>query len=157
MKPYRASALAAALILAIAGPQAWAAEPPEGLRTVRVAAQDLTAAGLPSAAVQDYGSFAWMELSSSELRRLEDSGVPFTVVADAGQVRLPGHRFDPLVEGEPPLAPELRAPAASTGFHLVQVRGRRAAPGSPPWRPRASRSSSTTRTRPISSGEAPSS
>ncbi len=69
----------------------------------------------------DYGSFYWLEVKAADLDRL--AGVPYVVVPDARQVRVPGFQFDPLVDGEPVLSPDQRADAARPGFRLVQLIG----------------------------------
>ncbi len=90
---------------------------------IRMSAPDAAGLGLRPVSSLDYGSYLWLELDTPSFEGLQAAGVPHRVIADARQVRVPGYRFDPLTDGEPQLAPELRSPAGSRGFHLVQVQG----------------------------------
>ncbi|MCB1035153.1 MAG: hypothetical protein KDD47_15100, partial [Acidobacteria bacterium] len=122
MKTLRTLALAVLALLALVSVRSASAA--ARLHTVRIPAEALAGVeNLRAAAVLDYGSFVWAEVEAPELQRLRSAGVAVTEVPDAGQVRVPGYRFDPKVEGEPTLAPELTAVPGSRGFHLVQVRG----------------------------------
>ncbi|HKI04559.1 MAG TPA: S8 family serine peptidase [Thermoanaerobaculia bacterium] len=93
---------------------------------VRVPAQaraQVSAAEVRPTLALDYGSFQWLEVKAEDLDRLTARGVPFTVVPDARQVRVPGFSFDPLLDGEPKLLPGPRAEASRPGFRLVQLVG----------------------------------
>ncbi len=85
-------------------------------------------AQLPAAKVKpgqtlDYGSYRWVEMERADLAKLEASGIAYELVTEARQVRVPGYAFDPLVDGEPTIAPAMRADAARPGFQLVQMQG----------------------------------
>ncbi|MBL1129252.1 MAG: hypothetical protein D8M54_12185, partial [Chloroflexi bacterium] len=71
----------------------------------------------------DYGSFLWLELNDIDLATLAASGLPFTAVPEAGQVQIVGYRFDPMSEGEPDIAPAMRADSSQAGFHVIQFNG----------------------------------
>lgn len=71
----------------------------------------------------DYGSFRWMELSKTDYERLAGSGADFTLESEAAQVRVRSFTFNPLVEGEPAIPAELRAPDGETGLHLIKLAG----------------------------------
>ncbi|MBX3061012.1 MAG: S8 family serine peptidase, partial [Anaerolineae bacterium] len=70
-----------------------------------------------------YDSFLWLELNDTDLATLAASGIPFTAVPEAGQVQIVAYRFDPISEGEPTIAPAMRADASQAGFHLIQFNG----------------------------------
>ena len=113
-------ALLAALTLSAASPAVAAGDSV----VVRVPAQvraQVDAARVQPVQVLDYGSFYWMEVKAADLDRL--AGVPYVVVPDARQVRVPGFRFDPLADGEPVIPADRRADASRPGFRLVQLIG----------------------------------
>ena len=70
----------------------------------------------------DYGSFRWLELVSADFDSLRSSRVTYSVVADARQVRVMDHAFDPLVDGEPQMPLGMEA-THDLGFRLVQLQG----------------------------------
>lgn len=85
-------------------------------------------AQLPGATVKagqalDYGSFRWVEMERADLAKLEARGVAYELVTEARQVRVPNYAFDPLLDGEPAVAPAMRADASQPGFRLVQMQG----------------------------------
>ncbi|HEV8241192.1 MAG TPA: S8 family serine peptidase [Thermoanaerobaculia bacterium] len=99
-------------------------------RIVRVAANAWTpavAAAVRPTLALDYGSFRWLELSATDLRALDARGVAYEPVPDARLVRVPGYRFDPLADGEPPVPVALRVNTGTdlsrAGFRLVQLVG----------------------------------
>ena len=102
------------------------AAPAAGHHFVRVAAADIQAAaqvGLNPVRAFDYGAFQWLELTDADFTRLAASGAAYTEVLDAGYVHVPGYRFDPLLDGEPTVTPNLQAGDAGAGFRLVQLAG----------------------------------
>lgn len=113
------TALIACSPLALAG----AAAPTVVLRVPAKAWPLVAAAQVEASTDLDYGSFHWLEVADTDLARLDARGVPYTVVADARQVRVPGYRFDPLRDGEPQVPDHLRADESSPGFRLVQLAG----------------------------------
>jgi subtilisin family serine protease len=112
--------LLAALILSAAPA---AAGEPVVVRVPSQARAQVAAAQVRPAQALDYGSFQWLEVDAADLARLDASGVPYVVVPDARQVRVPGFRFDPLTQGEPAIPGELRANSTNPGFRLVQLIG----------------------------------
>jgi subtilisin family serine protease len=96
---------------------------PVVIRVPATARAEVSAAAVRPAQALDYGSFQWLEVESADLSRLAAQGVPYVVVEDARQVRVPGFRFDPLAKGEPDLPPHLRAEASRPGFRLIQLEG----------------------------------
>jgi subtilisin family serine protease len=119
MKLYKTAGLIALLAALIVSTSA--AAKPVVIRVPAQARAQVNAAEVRPAQALDYGSFHWLEVNDADLARL--AGVPYAVVPDARQVRVPGFRFDPLVEGEPQVAPHLRADASRPGFRLVQLVG----------------------------------
>ena len=106
-------ALLAALTLCAS---AVAAGPGESSVVVRVPAQaraQVAAAGVRPAQRLDYGSFDWLEVEAADLARLDSRGVPYVVVPDARQVRVPGY------------------PLRSAGGRRAQVSRRACAPTPP--------------------------
>ena len=102
---------------------------------VRVPSQALAqvaAAAVHPAQALDYGSFQWLEVESADLARLDARGVSYVLVPDARQVRVPGFRFDPLLDGEPelPAGPARRRlpPRLPAGPVLRAAQGRLALP-----------------------------
>jgi len=93
------------------------------VRVPSSARAQLTAAEVRLENRLDYGAFDWVELAEGDLAQLAKKGIPYEVVTDARQVRVPGYRFDPIKDGEPEIAPERRADASSPGFRLVQLQG----------------------------------
>ncbi len=86
--------------------------------------QSLTSLALSPSMDIDYGTYRWLTLDATDLDRLRLSGVSFTVQPDAHTVRVPGHRFDPLTDGEPSLAaPWTSAVGQGAGLRLVQMHG----------------------------------
>jgi len=72
----------------------------------------------------DYGSYRLLELEADDLQRLERAGVQAAVVADSGQIRVNGYHFDPLLDGEPEIEGDMRAPDGEhVGFRLIQFHG----------------------------------
>ena len=71
----------------------------------------------------DYGSFQWLELGQADYDRLVASGVSFTLVTDAGTVQIVSYKFDPVVSGEPALAPSMRTTTNGATFRLIQFVG----------------------------------
>ena len=71
----------------------------------------------------DYGSFRWLELSAADYLRMTASGTVFDEDKEAGQVQINRFRFDPLVDGAPPVGSAGESEGAGPGFHLVQFRG----------------------------------
>ncbi|MCL4267327.1 MAG: S8 family serine peptidase, partial [Anaerolineae bacterium] len=130
MKKMRLMVLVLALLLAIVATTSYAAsatnQPSGGSHFVRIpaAAQtELAQLRLNPAVALDYGSFLWLELNDADLAALTASGISFTAVPDAGQVQIVGHRFDPVADGEPAVAPAMQADARQPGFHLIQFHG----------------------------------
>ncbi|HEV2845796.1 MAG TPA: S8 family serine peptidase, partial [Thermoanaerobaculia bacterium] len=121
MKKNWLTPLLAALILLTGSGMAGAAGKTVVIRVPAQARTQVAAADVRPAQALDYGSFHWLEIEEADLARL--AGVPYVLVPDARQVRVPGFRFDPLVEGEPEVAPHLRADATRPGFRLIQVAG----------------------------------
>jgi subtilisin family serine protease len=116
-------ALLAALILCSS---AVAAGPGESSVVVRVPAQaraQMATTGVRPALRLDYGAFDWLEVEAADLARLDSKGVPYVVVPDARQVRVPGYHFDPLLNGEPKFPASLRADTSRPGFRLIQLIG----------------------------------
>jgi subtilisin family serine protease len=62
-------------------------------------------------------------LAPADAARLAASGLDHSLVVDALQVRVPGHSFDPLLDGEPVLPSDLRADGNGPRLRLVQFRG----------------------------------
>lgn len=119
MKPYKTAGLIASLAAVILSTSA--AAKPVVIRVPAKARAQVNAAEVRPAQALDYGSFHWLEVDDADLARL--GGVPYVVVPDARQVRVPGFRFDPVTEGEPEVAPHLRADTGRPGFRLVQLAG----------------------------------
>lgn len=115
------SAMAVALTLLLLPSVALA----DGPTTVRVdAAHGVAQLGLSPQLNLDYGTYRWLTLDTADLQRLTASGVPFTTQSDAYTVRVPGHAFDPVVDGEPQLAPAWSAaPTQQGSLRLVQLIG----------------------------------
>ncbi len=57
---------------------------------------NLAALGLTPRRHLEYGSFAWLELSSADLARLQASGLPYEVREEPYTLHLGGQSFDPL-------------------------------------------------------------
>ncbi len=62
---------------------------------------DLAGLAVQPTRVIDYGAFRWAVVSDEDAARLVAAGRSDLVVADAGEVRVPGYSFDPLRDGEP--------------------------------------------------------
>jgi len=95
-------------------------------RLVRLSRKDLQRSvrlGIRPDSVADYGAFAWVELSQSELENLRASGVAFQEQANAFTLHLGGESFDPRFRT--PIAPPGLGDAAGSGpdFHLIQFNG----------------------------------
>lgn len=94
-------------------------------RAVRVAAEaapQLAGLALAPRARHDYGAFVWLELSEGDYRTLRTSGLPFQDSQGSGQVQVTRFRFDPVLEGEPPLPAHLTGGAGPRGgLRLVQL------------------------------------
>ena len=116
-------ALAAALSLAAGAAAAGSDKSPVVVRVPAEARARMAAAAVRPSQALDYGSFQWLEVQAADLARLDAHGVPYVLVPDARQVRVPGFRFDPLVEGEPRIPASLRADASRPGFRLIQLTG----------------------------------
>ncbi len=86
-------------------------------------ARGLASLGLEPLHAYDYGSFRWLELTQADYIRLQASHVPYLEDSSAGEVNVPGYRFDPLAGGEPDVAASLRSIEGETGFRLVQFHG----------------------------------
>ncbi|MEW5989130.1 MAG: S8 family serine peptidase, partial [Chloroflexota bacterium] len=117
--------LATTLLVAMAPPGAPGAAA-TGSHFVQIPAAAVSAAtslGLNPRLAADYGSFHWLELDDAGFSRLSASNVPFTYATDAGQVRVMGYHFDPLIEGEPALPAGLRADQSGPALRLVQLVG----------------------------------
>ena len=71
----------------------------------------------------DYGSFYWLEVTTSQLAQLQADGVPFAIDSEAGFIQMTRYLFDPIATGEPDVPAELRAEDNERGFHLVQFAG----------------------------------
>ncbi|HSM14560.1 MAG TPA: S8 family serine peptidase, partial [Thermoanaerobaculia bacterium] len=84
------------------------------------AAGQLEALSLAPVRAQDYGSFRWLELDAADAARLAAAGVEHRLETGALEIRVGGYAFDPLVAGEPDLAPGLEAASSGPGFRLVQ-------------------------------------
>ncbi len=102
-----------------------AAQPAPGhfVRVPAAALAQLQALNLSPLRSIDYGSFRWLELDSADFEALAAGDLAFVEQPDAGQVRVPGYRFDPLAEGEPALPDSLRATSRAAGFRLIQFAG----------------------------------
>ncbi len=121
---FRLSYRFAAAALWLLAPLAADADTARGSHFVRVPAEEAARlAGIPAERSLDYGSFRWLVLTESGLRDLEARGVRFEEVAEAGQVRVGAHRFDPLAEGEPALPAASRASSAGEQLRLVHLIG----------------------------------
>ena len=116
-------ALVAALCLAAGAAAAGSDKSPVVVRVPAEARARVAAAEVRPSQALDYGSFQWLEVQAADLARLDAHGVPYVLVPDARQVRVPGFRFDPLVEGEPRIPANLRADASRPGFRLIQLTG----------------------------------
>ena len=116
-------ALVAALCLAAGAAAAGSDKSPVVVRVPAEARARVAAAEVRPTQALDYGSFQWLEVRAADLVRLDAQGVPYVLVPDARQVRVPGFRFDPLVEGEPRIPANLRADASRPGFRLIQLTG----------------------------------
>jgi hypothetical protein len=95
-----------------------------GTTAIRIEAEDTAALdglGLVPATDVDYGSFRWLRINDAQLQVLDQSGVKFTVLPEAGTVRVMGYRFDPVTEGEPDLPDHLRADPARPGLRFLQT------------------------------------
>ena len=123
----RRSALSLALVAALSATAAAAAPAARqtdtlSLRLPAAEAERLSAAGIAPQRVRDYGGFLWLNASASERAALRRAGIAFELQPEAGQLNVPGHRFDPLTDGEPRVA--LKAGEADgRGFRLVQFEG----------------------------------
>ncbi len=109
------------LTLVVAPPTS-AGESTHAVRVPAAAVADVNRLGLGSHVDLDYGGFHWLLLDTHQLGLLNASGLPHTMVAEAGTVRVPGFAFDPLVDGEPSLPRALKA-APGSGLRLVQLVG----------------------------------
>ena len=83
---------------------------------------EIAGSGVHPAQVIDYGTFRWAVISDDEAARLAAAGRSDLLVADAGQVRVPGFAFDPLRDGEPAGEPATAADSGSS-LQLVQLLG----------------------------------
>jgi hypothetical protein len=130
---YRAlAAFLALLILSVPGqPLASSAvhQPPDARPPtvlVRMLASDLEAAEArvkPTAAVQNYGRFVWLELANSDLERLAATGLPYEVRPSPYTLRLGAQRFDPVREPSSLPPGWDRLPGDGPDLHLVQFAG----------------------------------
>lgn len=71
----------------------------------------------------DYGSFRWLELDESDYQTLVASGAGFQEEPASGQLQINRFRFDPRVDGEPPVGQRTAGAGEGAGFRLVQFRG----------------------------------
>jgi len=95
-----------------------------GMTAIRVKAENAAALdrlGMSPATDMDYGSFRWLRVTPLQLQTLDNEGVKFTTIPDAGTVRVMGYSFDPVEEGEPDLPAQLRANPDRAGFRFVQL------------------------------------
>lgn len=116
---------ASILALSVLLPARAAAAEPESL-AVRVPAADLhllREIGIEAETAVDYGSYHWLRVTPAEHQALTARGARALVVSDAGRIRVPGHDFDPIREGEPVVATELRSSGAGGRLRLIQLVG----------------------------------
>ncbi|MCB8942745.1 MAG: hypothetical protein H6658_03100 [Ardenticatenaceae bacterium] len=71
----------------------------------------------------DYQSFIWLELSDADYGKLASSDVNYADVPDAGTLQVMHYQFDPIVDGEPALAEEMKSSGSDAGFRLIQLVG----------------------------------
>jgi hypothetical protein len=115
--------MALAGLLGLVASATVAQQRPVTLKLETPAAAALDSLDVTPLRVLDYGSFRWVELSPADAAVMKAAGVRSQVVADAGQVRVMDYRFDPLFDGEPDIAPALRAPYEGNQLRLVQFHG----------------------------------
>ncbi|MBN1668990.1 MAG: S8 family serine peptidase [Anaerolineales bacterium] len=85
---------------------------------------DLAALELAPRFEQDYGAYVWLELDQPDYDRLVASQVIQYPAPLAGQISVPGYRFDPQVDGPPELPPALQLEEQSqASLRLVQFKG----------------------------------
>lgn len=113
----------AAVLFPLGAGRVAAGEPVRYVRIQRSAQDDFSRLGIFARLTVDYGSFTWLELDEAEYDRLAASSVKFWDEPSAAQVSLPGYRFDPISQGEPPVPPASQSDEARPGFRLVQFVG----------------------------------
>lgn len=86
-------------------------------------ATDLATLALHPSRVVDYGAFRWAIVSDDEATQLVAAGRGDCIVANAGEIHVPGFVFDPLRQGEPVLGFAERAREDEAGLRLVQLWG----------------------------------
>ncbi|MFZ0545514.1 MAG: S8 family serine peptidase [Candidatus Promineifilaceae bacterium] len=120
-----AALTALVLVLAI-GPSPEPAAAEQGSYFVRI--PDKTADSLGSLNLHPveeitYPSFHWLELSPADYQKLAASSDPYTLNPNGGTVQITSFKFDPLVDGEPPISAALTTTNTGAGLRLVQFDG----------------------------------
>ncbi len=85
--------------------------------------EKLHSLGLSAYAVEDYGSFVWLELDPSAAKNVQDALPGARVERDAAKISAGSRYFDPLVEGEPEIPAAMLADKGESGLRLVQFHG----------------------------------
>ena len=114
------------VLVAIVGGTAAALAAPTGTHALRVPAGDADAVyglGIRPLHDLDYGGFRWLVVDDAALARIEASSVAFTEVEGAMTVQVQGYVFDPILDGEPAIPADLRAPSDRAGLQLLQLIG----------------------------------
>jgi subtilisin family serine protease len=89
---------------------------------VRVPADaPLHQAGIHATHNLDYGTFRWIVLDDANMQRLNQSGLAFTKVHDAGTLQVQDYRFDPVEDGEPDMPQRMRSDGDRAGLYFIQL------------------------------------
>jgi serine protease AprX len=94
------------------------------VRIFGVGIGELTASGVSSDQVIDYGSFLWATLTPDQAAALDAADITYEPIVDAFTLDLGGERFDPLVEMPPFALPGIQqTDPLSKDLRLVQFKG----------------------------------